>query len=323
MTIVIRACNAAQTIALTIRSILGQTHKDFILWVLENGSSDKTAEIVRGIQDPRLHLFELGPVGLRGVLKYALEHTQTEWVKITDADDLWFPAHLEEQLKVLSKYPNAVLVGTAYALLTPQGHIFEKVQRGRQKVQEITKSDLVRKKYFADGSVMFSREKGQRCGVTEDHTLDVDFSFFYGLLADAKGCQINKPLYLYRLMPESHSRNRHKTEAVTRTHLAFAPEMVSEQILEARSGMNSKPLWGEIGYLELHAGDKTAVMSAADALARSGFSGEAKYLRKFLHPLFPIVSAFLRFKNRYRRHRPDWEKMFRRDLKVKSLSLFQ
>ena len=65
-----------------------QSFSNFELWVLENGSDDDTADIVRSIVDPRLRLFELGPIGIQGALQYAIENAPTPWLARMDADDL-------------------------------------------------------------------------------------------------------------------------------------------------------------------------------------------------------------------------------------------
>ena len=84
-----------QTIAQAIASTLNQTYTDFELWVLENGSNDRTAEIARSFTDPRIRVFELGPVGVGGAMQYAIENAPSEWLARMDADDLMFPDRLK------------------------------------------------------------------------------------------------------------------------------------------------------------------------------------------------------------------------------------
>ena len=94
VTVVLPAHNAEATIASAIASTLQQSYTDFDLWVLENGSHDRTAEIARSFSDPRVRVFELGPVGFLGALQYAIENASSEWLARMDADDLMFPKRL-------------------------------------------------------------------------------------------------------------------------------------------------------------------------------------------------------------------------------------
>ena len=125
LTVVLPAHNAENTIAASIQSILYQSYTDFELWVLESRSSDRTVEVAKSFTDPRVKVFELGLIGFQDSLEFALENAQTDWLARMDADDLSFPNRFEEQMGVIERHPDLVLVGTQRAYLTPFGHIFE------------------------------------------------------------------------------------------------------------------------------------------------------------------------------------------------------
>ena len=98
LTVVLPAHNAEATIAPAIVSTLQQSYTDFELWVLENGSNDRTAEIARSFTDPRVKVFVLGSVGFQGALQYAITNASSEWLARMDADDLMFPNRLQVQM---------------------------------------------------------------------------------------------------------------------------------------------------------------------------------------------------------------------------------
>jgi glycosyltransferase involved in cell wall biosynthesis len=101
VTVILPAHNAEETIAQAIASTLNQTYTDFELWVLENGSNDRTAEIARSFADRRIKVFQLGPVGILGALNYALENVSSEWIARLDAEWISYarirPLHLSAQ----------------------------------------------------------------------------------------------------------------------------------------------------------------------------------------------------------------------------------
>ncbi len=61
LTAVLPTYNAEATISQAIASTLNQTYTDFELWVLENGSNDRTADIARSFTDPRVKVFDQAP----------------------------------------------------------------------------------------------------------------------------------------------------------------------------------------------------------------------------------------------------------------------
>src|SRR6201993_5057571 len=125
LTVILPVRNGEQFLPAAIASVLKQTFREFELWILENGSEDRTAQIVRSIKDSRIKLFELGPIGVQGALQYAIENAESDWLARMDADDLMFPERLQTQCDFIKSNPGVVFVGTAFGLLTPFGHIFE------------------------------------------------------------------------------------------------------------------------------------------------------------------------------------------------------
>ncbi len=61
----------------------------------------------------------------------------SEWLARMDADDLMFPHRLKVQMELIKQRPDIVLVGTAYAILTPSGHIFEPILSPRPQSREV------------------------------------------------------------------------------------------------------------------------------------------------------------------------------------------
>lgn len=108
--------NGADTIAASIRGILAQTHKEFELLVVDDGSNDNTAELVRRFTDSRVRLLHKENGGLGSALNVGLQHASADWIARIDADDYAHPLRLERQLAWLRKYPGCGVLGTWYAM---------------------------------------------------------------------------------------------------------------------------------------------------------------------------------------------------------------
>jgi glycosyltransferase involved in cell wall biosynthesis len=112
ISIIIPAYNAERTIVETIQSVQQQTFEDFELIVINDGSQDKTLELVQTIQDKRIKIFSYKNGGLPVARNRGISHATGIFIAFLDADDLWTPDKLELQLKALKDYPEA---GVAYS----------------------------------------------------------------------------------------------------------------------------------------------------------------------------------------------------------------
>ncbi len=113
ISIVIPAYNAEKTIVETIESARQQTFADFELIVIDDGSSDDTAELVGTITDDRLRLFSYeNNSGVSVARNRGIAHASGAFIAFLDADDLWTADKLELQLEALQKNPEA---GAAYS----------------------------------------------------------------------------------------------------------------------------------------------------------------------------------------------------------------
>ncbi|MGH2756007.1 MAG: glycosyltransferase family 2 protein, partial [Actinomycetota bacterium] len=123
VSIVVPAYNAERFIRQAVGSALDQTYRDLEVIVVDDGSADRTAEIVRSIEDPRLILL-CGPNG--GVAKArnrAIEAARGDLIAFLDADDYWYPEKIEHQVAAIAADPSLVAVGTRMRYETETGKL--------------------------------------------------------------------------------------------------------------------------------------------------------------------------------------------------------
>ncbi len=112
------AYNADRFILESIQSILAQTHINFELIVVDDGSADRTAEIVLSLADPRIRLLRqsrnLGVVAVRNA---AAAVARGRYIAILDADDLAHPTRFAQQKAFLDARPEIQMVGSEMSLL--------------------------------------------------------------------------------------------------------------------------------------------------------------------------------------------------------------
>lgn len=106
--------NKAQFVAATIESVIGQSFPDWRLFVVDDGSTDGGAKVIRGYSDPRISLIAQSNQGVGPARNSGISAGKAEWVAFIDADDVWNGDHLEELAALRLAFPDAVLLGCAF-----------------------------------------------------------------------------------------------------------------------------------------------------------------------------------------------------------------
>lgn len=113
ITVVMPVHNGEDFIFEAVKSVLAQTCATFVLLVVDDGSQDRTGEILAGFDDPRLRVLDLpGHPGLVAALNHGLAQADTEYIARMDADDVCRPDRFERQVAFLDAQPHVALCGT-------------------------------------------------------------------------------------------------------------------------------------------------------------------------------------------------------------------
>jgi glycosyltransferase involved in cell wall biosynthesis len=102
------AFNAERTIGPAIRSALAQSREDFELLVVDDGSTDGTASIIRSFaDDPRIVVIASENRGPAAARNLALARARGRYLSLLDSDDLYLPTYLAEVEEALLQNPDA------------------------------------------------------------------------------------------------------------------------------------------------------------------------------------------------------------------------
>lgn len=107
VTVVIPAYNAAGHIRRALDSVFAQTRKADEIIVVDDGSTDETAAIVRHYGQ-RVRLIQQANAGVSAARNAGIKAAACQWVALLDADDEWQPQYLEKQLDILLRNPSLV-----------------------------------------------------------------------------------------------------------------------------------------------------------------------------------------------------------------------
>lgn len=109
ISVIIPTYNAEKTIQETVNSVLHQTLDDLELIIINDGSQDRTLEVLSAIDDPRLKVFSYPNGGVAVSRNRGLAKATGQYISFLDADDLWTPDKLAAQYQALQDNPNAAV----------------------------------------------------------------------------------------------------------------------------------------------------------------------------------------------------------------------
>jgi len=105
ITVVIPLYNKEQYINKCINSVLEQTYPHFEICVVNDGSSDNSARIVKAIKDPRLTIISIKNSGVSVARNTGIKAAKNTWIAFLDADDWWAPSFLSTMVRVMEEFP--------------------------------------------------------------------------------------------------------------------------------------------------------------------------------------------------------------------------
>lgn len=113
VSVVIPSHNCERYIAETIESVLAQTFGDLEVIVVDDGSTDRTREIVASF-DSRVRLVAQGNAGVCRARNRGISEARGRYICLMDHDDYWFPDKIERQVEILEGHPEYAVAFAAF-----------------------------------------------------------------------------------------------------------------------------------------------------------------------------------------------------------------
>jgi len=119
--VIIPLYNKEKYIANTLRSVLAQTFSDFEVIIVNDGSTDGSAEIVTQFEDPRIRYYAQENQGVSTTRNFGIAVAKSDYITFLDADDYWYPEFLEVMKQNVADFPNASVFSAAIEKQTSKG----------------------------------------------------------------------------------------------------------------------------------------------------------------------------------------------------------
>ena len=209
ISVVIPLYNKEQSISQTLDSVIRQTYSDFEIVVVDDGSTDDSANVVRGIRDRRLRLISKENGGVSSARNKGILSAKGDYIAFLDGDDIWDDTYLETLHNLIEDYPDAALYGIGYG----------RIKNGERKITTSKHPAYFRgvvdnvwnnyPGFWTGSSSSSSRAKIMEVGLFDERmAYGEDIDMWWRLLLSGYGVVDNKPLAWYRLDAENRAMNK-------------------------------------------------------------------------------------------------------------------
>jgi glycosyltransferase involved in cell wall biosynthesis len=233
VSVLLAAHDAERFLTAAVASVLRQTVRDLELVVVDDGSSDRTAELLEEITDPRVVVVRNDErAGLAASLNRALDLASGRYVARLDADDVALPRRLERQLAVLRGHPRLAVAGSAVLELDEHGRLGRLLEMPSGSVAVRWHAHFGAP--FLHPTVIVDREVLERDRLRYETRFaeSEDFDLWSRLLEVADGDNLADPLILYRVHAGQATQRRHDLQQ------AFQREVALRRIRATAPGLD-------------------------------------------------------------------------------------
>jgi len=153
--------NEEKYISETIKSVLEQTFKDFEYIIIDDGSIDKTKEIIESFKDKRIKYYYVGEnkgyYNIHNAINFGLDKCKGKYIARVDADDVCYLNRLEIQYNYLEKYKKIFLIGGSAIVINDNG-LYAKEIKKKSYPSILYKYYMAISNSFIHSTIMFRNE---------------------------------------------------------------------------------------------------------------------------------------------------------------------
>ena len=188
VSVVLPTFNRAHTINEAIQSIQAQTHSNWELIIIDDGSTDNTSEIVQLIDDNRIKYYKTTNGGASRARNVGMQKSSGDWILYVDSDDAIYDFAIETMLEALHERPDAMFAlsrSKRVLELYEEGTLVKSQDDTNDMSDEFTIQDIFdRNAGFSSTGIMHRRSTFTKGGVVWDEGLpmmeDWDFLLCLG-----------------------------------------------------------------------------------------------------------------------------------------------
>lgn len=199
LSIIMPVCNRENYIAASVKSILSQTFTNFEFIIVNDGSTDKTVEIIKSFKDKRIQLIENNEnKGIVYSRNRGLALAKGQYIGMFDSDDIAFPEKFEKQIQFLNNNPDIGMVGSWVKHIDEDGNILKSKWKLDSKPEMIPAIMLFRN-YFVQATVVIRKTAIPIGAYSEGFDIVEDSKMWFDVSLKNKVANIQEYLLNYRM----------------------------------------------------------------------------------------------------------------------------
>jgi len=236
VSIIMPVLNGEKYLVEALESILAQTYKNYELVAVDDGSTDRTCELLHQYHD-KLELRYVRHPACKGIavsVNDGIRNSTGEYITFLDHDDVWFPDMLETQVESLHGKAGVGMVHSDFQTIDATGNIIEESVarcRDRKRPSGEVFRELFNDSFIAASSVLIRKECFDRLGGFDETLHWGDYHLWLRIARHYKINYVPKVLTRYR---------QHNTQS-TRTYDGQPPDKESVAMLAIKKLLEQYP----------------------------------------------------------------------------------
>lgn len=197
VTVLMSVYNGMPYLPIAVESIIKQTFEDWKFVIVNDGSTDGSADYLASLTDPRIQIVNQENQGLAAALNNGLQHCDTTYVARLDSDDVALPNRLEEQVKFLEHNPEVGMLGTQFLRMGPEQSGFtSSLPCDHDAIHEAL---LEAQHAVCHPTIMCKTEVMKQIGGYWKHPVAQDWDLYLKMCENTRVANLDKVLLKYRI----------------------------------------------------------------------------------------------------------------------------
>ena len=213
VSVIIPCYNAEKYIVETIQSVISQTYENLEIIVINDGSTDRSVELIQTIIDPRCKLISVENGGVSKARNIGIKASKGDFIAFLDADDLYQKTNIEEKIVFLQQHPSLALVHSFEEVFDSESKQIIEIAKGKKGKVLNTLLSLKEKVIHSPSSVVIRRELLDKIGgFNEKLSTSADWEFWVRSAKQSSFGMLPKALTKYRIHDAQMHMNVSKME---------------------------------------------------------------------------------------------------------------
>ncbi len=199
LSVLLPAYNAEKYIQKAIDSILDQSFEDFELLIADDGSNDRTRELINSFTDERIkHFHNKLNIGKSATINNLYGISKGEFITIHDADDWSSKDRFAKQISFLEVNPDHAMCGTSFFHISQNGEILN--QQNTPTDYEKIRKEIYQSSQFHGPTLLFRNHITNKIGgLYRNLKIGEDVDFTMRVIENFKATNLPEALYYYRV----------------------------------------------------------------------------------------------------------------------------